>query len=45
MDQLRFGVGTLWIVLTIAATAILGTDFILHEIRTILKQRRKASTE
>jgi hypothetical protein len=32
-------------VLTIAAAAFLGTDFVLHEIRTILKRRRKAGTE
>jgi hypothetical protein len=45
MDQLRFGVGTLWIVITVVAAAILGTDLILYEIRTILRQRRKAGTE
>jgi hypothetical protein len=45
MDQLRFGVGTLWIVVTVAAAAILGTDFILHEIRTVIKQRRKTGTD
>jgi hypothetical protein len=45
MDQFRFGIGTLWIVLTVAAAALLGTDFLLHEIRTILKHRHKPETD
>jgi hypothetical protein len=45
MDHLRFGIGTLWLVLTIGAAAFLSTDFILQEIRIIIRQRREAGTK
>ncbi len=45
MDHLRFGLGTLWIFLTIIAAALLGTDFILHEIRIAIRNHRESGTK
>jgi hypothetical protein len=45
MDHLRFGIGTLWLALTIGAAAFLSTDFILQEIRIVKKERREAGTK
>ncbi len=45
MEHLRFGLGTIWIFFTIVAAAFLGTDFILHEIRTIIRHRRDSGTK
>jgi hypothetical protein len=45
MDDLRYAVGTLWMFLTIGAAALLGTDFILNEIRMILKERRQPKAD
>jgi hypothetical protein len=45
MDHIRFGLGALWIFFTIVAAAFLGTDFILHEIRTLIRQHRESETE
>lgn len=45
MHDLRFALGTLWIFFTIIAAALLGTDFILHEIRTCLRQHRESETK
>lgn len=40
MNHLKLG--TFFIVFTIGAAAVLGTDFILHEIRAYLRHRREA---
>jgi len=40
MDSLRFGLGTVWLLFTIAAAAFLGTDFVLYEIRMAIRHRR-----
>jgi hypothetical protein len=45
MDHLRFGLGTIWILFTIIATALLGTDFILHEIRAVIRSHRESGTK
>ena len=44
MDQLRFGLGAVWIFFTILAAALLGTDFILNEIRVFLRDHRESGT-
>lgn len=45
MESLRFGIGVLWIILTIAAAAFLGTDFILDEIRILRRHRHGSEAE
>lgn len=45
MDHLGLGLGTLWLLLTVAAAAILGTDFILHEIRILLRDRHESKSK
>jgi hypothetical protein len=45
MDHLTLGLGTVWIVFTIIATALLGTDFILSEIRSIIRNHRESETK
>jgi hypothetical protein len=45
MDHLRFGIGTLWLALTIGAAAFLSTDFILQEIRIVKKERRETGAK
>ncbi len=40
MVHLRLGIGTLWIIFTVGAAALLGTDFILQEIRIFLRHKR-----
>lgn len=45
MEHLRFGLGTIWIICTLVAAAFLGTDFILHEIRTIIRHHRDSGTK
>ena len=45
MDHLRFGLGTLWICFTLVAAALLGTDFILHEIRAAVRHHRDSETD
>jgi hypothetical protein len=40
MEHLRVSLGTIWIICTLVAAAFLGTDFILYEIRTIVRHRR-----
>jgi hypothetical protein len=45
MDRLALGVGTVWIFFTIGAAALLGTDFILHEIRTLIRHDREPETD
>jgi hypothetical protein len=41
MDHVRFGIGTVWLVLTIGAAVLLGAEFISHEIHAFIKQRRE----
>lgn len=45
MEHLRLGLGTIWLFFTIVATALLGTDFVLNEIRTALQHRRESDTK
>lgn len=45
MESLSFGMGVLWIILTIGAAAFLGTDFILDEIRILLRHRHGSDAE
>jgi len=40
-DHVRFGIGTVWLVLTIGAAVLLGAEFISHEIHAFIKQRRE----
>ena len=41
MDQVKFGIGTVWIIFTIGAAVLLGAEFISHEIHAFIKQRRE----
>ncbi len=45
MDHLRIGLGTFWILFTVVAATLLGTDFILHEIRVALRNHRESETK
>jgi len=45
MDHIRFGIGTFWICITVGATVLLGTEFILHEIHAFIRQRRGRQPE
>jgi hypothetical protein len=45
MDHFTVGVGAVWIFLTIGAAAFLGTEFVLQEVRTLIKQRRDPKAE
>lgn len=45
MDHLRSGLGTVWIFFTIIAAALVGTDFILREIRTTIRHHRESDRE
>jgi hypothetical protein len=45
MDPLRIGLGTLWILITVVAAALLGTDFILYEIRVAIRNHRESGTK
>lgn len=45
MDHVKFGIGAVWILLTLGAAALLGTEFILQEIHTYLKHRREREAE
>jgi len=45
MDHVRLGLGTLWMIFTVVAAALLGTDFILHEIRSYLRHHRDSGTK
>ena len=40
MEHLRLSLGTIWIICTLVAAAFLGTDFILHEIRAMIRHYR-----
>lgn len=43
MNHLKLG--TFFIIFTVGAATVLGTDFILHEIRTYLRHRRELGTK
>jgi len=45
MDQLTAGIGAAWIVLTLVAATFLGTEFVLHEILTVVRRRRSPELE
>jgi hypothetical protein len=45
MDRIRFGIGAVWILLTIGATAFLGTEFVIHEIHAFIRHRRDGEPE
>jgi UPF0716 family protein affecting phage T7 exclusion len=45
MEHLQLGLGTIWLLFTIVATAFLGSDFILHEILTVIRRRRDSDAE
>lgn len=45
MHDLRFGLGMIWIVFTMVAAALLGTDFILHEIRSAIRNYRDSHSK
>jgi len=45
MDHLTAGIGVVWIILTIVAATLLGTEFILHEILTVVRRRRSPEME
>ena len=45
MDHLRLGLGTVWIVFTVVAAALLGSDFILNEIRAYLRHHRDSGAK
>jgi hypothetical protein len=45
MNEIRFGLGTVWIIFTILATALLGTDFILNEIRSYFRRDGESETQ
>jgi hypothetical protein len=38
----HLSLGTFWIIFTVGAATVVGTDFILHEIRTYLRHRRES---
>jgi hypothetical protein len=45
MDHFTIGIGAAWLGLTILAAAFLGTEFILHEIHTYIRERRRPDGE
>jgi hypothetical protein len=45
MDHMTMGVGDAWILLSIGAALVLGTEFVLHEIHSLLRRRRDPEAE
>jgi len=45
MDHFTIRLGAVWLFLTILAAAFLGTEFILHEIHSLIKHRRDPGAE